>query len=240
MSHRLLLCRACVALGSLGFAGVLALGAATPASAHDALQSSDPAADATVTEPLDAVTLTYSEELLALGGETNGFAIQVIDVEDQSHHEDGCVAIDGATASEAVALDPGTYQVLWQVVSSDGHPISGEYRFDYAPATTTETAEVQTVTTAPACGDEWAGSAPAPTETDAEGDGSGATATQTQAPDADQAGTETGTETGTEQTDDTASDVDIPLGVIVIGGLGILAAAALVIALAMRRMKDQP
>jgi len=33
-----------------------------------------------------------------------------------------------------VALEPGSYQVLWRTGSKDGHAVRGKYRFTYDPA----------------------------------------------------------------------------------------------------------
>jgi methionine-rich copper-binding protein CopC len=145
-----------------------ALAGASSASAHDALESSTPAAGEVVTVDPTTVSLTYSDELITLGGDNGAYAIQVTDAPG-GFHENGCVAVDGAVASTGVALgDPGTYTVTWQVVSSDGHPTSGSYTFEYQPVDTANSLPGMPV--APACGEQWAGSpredsAPAPTAT---------------------------------------------------------------------------
>ena len=95
---------ALAATALLGAALVLA--GASSASAHDALESSTPAAGEVVTVDSTVVTLTYSDELLTLGGDTSAFAIQVTDASG-AFHENGCVVVDGLVASTGVALgDP--------------------------------------------------------------------------------------------------------------------------------------
>lgn len=135
---------------------------AGPASAHDRLVGSTPAADVTVTAEPGSIALDFSEDLLALDAQASGFAIQVVNASDGSFHEDGCVTIDGSTATSRIALGTaGTYQVTWRAVSSDSHPIDGTYSFTYAPAG--DTVGGPAILRAPACGDAWAGSAPTAT-----------------------------------------------------------------------------
>ncbi|MDO9396675.1 MAG: copper resistance protein CopC, partial [Herbiconiux sp.] len=143
---------------SLLAVGALALAAslfpAASASAHDGLASSTPADGDTLTADPGSVALTFTDELLTVGGTTDGFAIQVTDPEGL-HYESGCVTISGSDASTPIALgDAGGYVVQWQVVSSDGHPTSGQYEFDYEPASPDGR---EGLTQAPVCGDAWAG-----------------------------------------------------------------------------------
>lgn len=106
---------------------------AGPASAHDVLVSSDPAADSSVSGDLDRVTLTLSEP--PLSGLQSGIVISVTDA-GGTEHARGDVSTDGNTIGTAVDLtDAGSYQVRWRSVSVDGHPISGEYAFTSTGAT---------------------------------------------------------------------------------------------------------
>ncbi|MGC0368823.1 copper resistance CopC family protein [Microbacterium sp. SLBN-111] len=107
-----------------------ALGGAQAASAHDSLVSATPAADATVSAAAD-VTLTFSANLLGADG---GNEVIVVGP-DARHYETDCTALAGPALTTPVELGPaGDYQVTWRAVSSDGHPVSGTYRFTYAPA----------------------------------------------------------------------------------------------------------
>lgn len=145
---------AVVALAAaLAAPGLLTLTAA-PASAHNSLVGTDPAADRTLAEPLEQVTLTFDDVVLDLGGgegggEGGGTALDVTGP-DGAHHATACPSVVDRTVSAPVALgEAGTYTVRWRVVSADGHPISGELAFDYAPpAGTPATAG----TAAAACG----------------------------------------------------------------------------------------
>jgi methionine-rich copper-binding protein CopC len=123
------------------------LGAA-PAQAHDALQSTTPARDSTVTTAPDTVSLTLSDTPTG-GGEMNFSVITVTDSTGKTL-SDGKVTVDGANLSTAVAKGSnGPYRVLWRTVSSDGHPIEGSYIFTVQdPAQ--ETAAAVSSTPAPA------------------------------------------------------------------------------------------
>jgi methionine-rich copper-binding protein CopC len=144
--------------GGLVAAGVVALLALAPAgiaSAHDALESSSPAANDSITSDPGQVSLTFSDALITIGDDTSGFAVQVVD-SDGLHYESGCLTVQGTTVTTPVALGLASgYVVLWQVVSSDGHPTSGQYEFDYAPPSPDGAHDG--LTNAPACGQPWAG-----------------------------------------------------------------------------------
>ncbi|WP_336696724.1 copper resistance CopC family protein [Curtobacterium sp. USHLN213] len=109
---------------------------AAPASAHDVLASTAPAADTTVGGDLDQVTLTFSEPPLA--GLESGIVVSVTGP-DGAEVGAGSVDVDGSTLRTAADLTAaGSYTVTWRSVSVDGHPISGSYRFTStgAPAPT--------------------------------------------------------------------------------------------------------
>lgn len=134
---------------------------ATPASAHDELASSDPAADSSVDALPDELTLTYSAELLSDAGST------VVQVTDSAGADltDGAPTVAGNVVTQPVAgTASGPIAVAWRVVSSDGHPISGEFSFVVAEAPApvpTETTPATIATPTPAATEP----APAPTET---------------------------------------------------------------------------
>ncbi len=100
---------------------------ATPAAAHDALASANPAADSTVAGDLDQITLTYSEPPLA--ALESGIIISVVDPDDEEVTT-GQITVDGSTLTKPITITtPGSYTVTWRSVSVDGHPISGSYQF---------------------------------------------------------------------------------------------------------------
>ena len=119
----------------LGAAHVIVLSTAAPsASAHDYALGSTPADGATITELPPQFDLTMSEDMLDLGGAGNGFALQIIGP-DGLYYGDGCLTMAGPTLSTPAALGAaGDYLMRWQVVAADGHPISDEYAFTWAPA----------------------------------------------------------------------------------------------------------
>lgn len=154
--------RARITTAALGAAAglFLVVGAASPAQAHDALVASTPEENSTV-NAVDDITLTFSDVLLNLEGVDSAFAIQVLGP-DSRYYTDGCVNLAGAEISATAELGaPGTYEVLWQVVSADGHPISDRYSFDYAP--TAGTTGVEGRAEQPVCGATSAASEPEPT-----------------------------------------------------------------------------
>ncbi|MDO5866904.1 MULTISPECIES: copper resistance CopC family protein [Paenarthrobacter] len=101
---------------------------AAPAMAHDALESTVPAADTTVTTAPGVVSLTLSEPPM----DASQLNLSVITVTDEAGKtlSDGKVTVEGATISTAITAGTnGPYKVLWRTVSSDGHPIEGTYTF---------------------------------------------------------------------------------------------------------------
>lgn len=111
----------------------IVLTAASPAQAHDELLGSDPAADSSLDALPAQLTLTFSAEIADDDGAS------VVEVTDAT----GASLADGApTVQDNVLTQPltgeasGAVTVLWKVVSSDGHPISGEFSFTVAGAPT--------------------------------------------------------------------------------------------------------
>lgn len=127
-----------------------------PAAAHDVLEGAEPAAGATVSEAPEQITLTYSDEVQKVGNR--------VSVADAS----GSVVAEGeptATGREVTFdlpadLAPGTYTTTWRVVSSDGHPISGETGFTVAGASSSTEASSSPTASASSAPSE-ASSAPA-------------------------------------------------------------------------------
>lgn len=103
------------------------------AQAHDELLGTDPAADSTVEALPAAISLTFSGIIAPDEGASE------VSVTDAA----GTELADGApTTQDNVLTQPlageasGALTVLWKVVSSDGHPISGEYQFTVSGAPT--------------------------------------------------------------------------------------------------------
>lgn len=103
--------------------GVLAV----PASAHTELLRSSPAANARVTGVYD-VSLTFSDPLRAR------FVKVQVRGDDGERYEDRAAVVEGRTVRQPVnSLGPGSYTIVYRVVSADGHPVSGRVPFDVAP-----------------------------------------------------------------------------------------------------------
>lgn len=107
-------------------AGLLAVSSASPAFAHDELLGTDPADGAVVDALPDSLTLTFSGVLLTGDGATE---IVVTDAAGTDLTA-GDAVLDGVKVTQALhGATSGAIRVAWRVVSSDGHPISGEYGF---------------------------------------------------------------------------------------------------------------
>ncbi|MGE3194412.1 MAG: copper resistance protein CopC [Microbacteriaceae bacterium] len=138
-----------IAAGALVVAGS-ALGSTSPAQAHNYLVASSPSAGETLTELPEAFFVTTNESLLTVNGSVAGFAFQIVDAEGL-HYETGCVEVEGPTMSTEPRLGAaGDYRALWQIVSADGHTVSSEIAFTWAPDAGAPVAEGSAA--APSCG----------------------------------------------------------------------------------------
>jgi len=157
----------------------LTLGITSPAVAHDGLIAASPEPGSSVTTELSQVTLDFSQDFLDLGGLTTAFAIQVSGPDGNFYHV-GCVTVQPSRISIGTQLgESGQYTVVWQIVSSDGHPTSDTYQFSYnKPADTVAAAGsaiadtcTPAVTPPPSASSEpFASSGPTPPSPPADGD----------------------------------------------------------------------
>lgn len=122
-----------VALAAALLTAFLILVAPLSASAHDSLLASSPEADATVDTLPSALTLTFSAKLIDGDGATE---VVVTDAAGTSV-TDGAATVDGAIVTQPLVTEAaaGAYRVVWKIVSSDGHPTSGEFAFTVANST---------------------------------------------------------------------------------------------------------
>lgn len=129
-----------------------AVSAAAPALGHSVVVASTPAEGEVLTELPESFSVTANEPMLVLPGQ-GAFALFVQD-ESGRFYGDGCVDIQDETMStDAAELGPaGDYVLVWQFVSADGHPVSGEIPFEWAPTASVEPAEGSTAF--PSCGAE--------------------------------------------------------------------------------------
>ena len=117
------------ARGRLALAA-LALALAGPAAAHSLLLESLPAANATLSAPPRQIALRFNNRI-----EKPLSRVRLLDA--QGVARSLAVAADGAPdrlTADVPALAPGRWQVEWQVLSTDGHVVSGRFEFRLAPS----------------------------------------------------------------------------------------------------------
>jgi methionine-rich copper-binding protein CopC len=106
---------------------------AGPARAHSYIVDSTPTAGEIVTVLPERFEVVANEPLLDLGGNGSGFGIEIRDSAGL-YYGDGCVTVDGAALSTRAAIgEPGSYRMTYQLVSADGHTVSGELAFEWRP-----------------------------------------------------------------------------------------------------------
>lgn len=143
--------RASAVWAALALAAASVLFVASPAAAHDELSATDPVAGATLDVLPAQLTLTFSADIAPDAGASE---VQVTDASGATL-TDGAPVAEGPMLTQALAGEAsGAITVLWKVVSSDGHPISGQLDFTVTSASTptptaTATAEPTPTTAAP-------------------------------------------------------------------------------------------
>lgn len=127
------------AVGALVVGAVLGL--AGPAQAHNYLVASTPEPDSVLTALPEEFSVTTNAALLDLSGTASGFAIRIVDGAG-AYYGDGCVRVEGSSMYTSAQLgEPGEYTFLWQLVSEDGHSVSGEFGFAWDPTDSSEISE---------------------------------------------------------------------------------------------------
>ncbi|WP_242908206.1 copper resistance CopC family protein [Actinomadura terrae] len=100
---------------------VTALGTA-PAAAHTTLKSATPAPNSTGAAP-SKIVLTYADPVMVP-------QIVLTDGAGKRHAAGKAEAVDNTvTVPVTESLPGGRYTVGWRVVATDGHPVTGTYRF---------------------------------------------------------------------------------------------------------------
>ena len=114
----------------LVIAAALALGGSVPALAHAFLDHAEPAVGRTVRPAPTTVRLWFTEKLEAAFSHA-----QVFD-ENGKQIDRGDCHVDPNDPTELVVslplLAPGTYKVVWRVVSVDTHVTNGQHTFKVA------------------------------------------------------------------------------------------------------------
>ncbi len=147
----------------LALAGVVAT--AGPASAHNQIVATTPSANETLTTLPTQFAIETNDVLLDIGGTGRGFAFEIQDAAGR-FYETGCVSIVDDSMFTAARLGAaGAYTVIYQLVSADGHTVSGRIPFTWAPTGTPVV--TKGVASPPGCN-----GAPGPAKPDASGGGS--------------------------------------------------------------------
>jgi methionine-rich copper-binding protein CopC len=125
--------------------GAVSLLAAPPASAHNSLVSSEPAASSTVTALPTEVVLHFEEAPLA-----GGSAIVVRGPSGTSVTA-GKAVISGSdvTVELETLTETGTYTVAWRSVADDGHPGTGTFTFTVPESLLPNATPIDTATATP-------------------------------------------------------------------------------------------
>lgn len=139
-------------------AGLVMLGFATPAAAHNSLIGSDPKDGALLESGPARIELKFDQPVQA-GTQLN--SITVIGPNDDRWQAGPATVASNVVSTSVSPLGPtGEYKVRWRILSADGHPVSGELKFSLTkPGNGT-----------PAANQEPGGSGPAESTQDAGGD----------------------------------------------------------------------
>lgn len=109
----------------VSFVSLVAVVGVGPASAHDAVETTVPGDGKSVEKMPESVTLTMSEVPLPVG-------LQVlVKGPDGKSYAEGTASVAERTVTQQVSANApgGSYEVAYRVTSSDGHPVTGTFRF---------------------------------------------------------------------------------------------------------------
>lgn len=113
-----------------------------PASAHDELVGSNPAAGTDLHKAPSSLRLTFSDTVHDIGA--------AIRVEDASgaQLQTGKPAINDTVVIQRLKPSkvPGTVRVVWRVTSADGHPVSGNFTYSVNAAKASTSSRSATAT----------------------------------------------------------------------------------------------
>ena len=103
----------------------------TFAQAHTKLIAANPAAAREVSQWPTQITLEFDEELQNLGDEKANFIVVNNALGDQVSESDEVLSGNTITVTLSANEIKGPVLVFYHVVSGDGHPVEGEYKFTY-------------------------------------------------------------------------------------------------------------
>ncbi len=110
-------------------AGLVLLAASATVVAHSILLEATPKPGGSVRSPA-RVTLRFNNRI-----EKRLCRVTLVDAE-RARHDLAVLAAEGATDTLAVLVPPlaaGRFQIEWQVLSTDGHVVSGRFPFQVVP-----------------------------------------------------------------------------------------------------------
>lgn len=119
-------------------AGLAVLWPVGQASAHDSLLATSPKKGSVVTTAPTAITLTFSDDVAKIAP-----TVVLRGPEGKVSTDPPSVRANTVRTGVSDELADGRYTVAWRVVSSDGHPIEGTFRF------TVEAGESSSASTSP-------------------------------------------------------------------------------------------
>ncbi|SEJ45459.1 copper resistance CopC/CopD family protein [Demequina mangrovi] len=132
------------ALVAVMLALAVVLLSATHASAHTALDSTDPADGATVSGPVDRIVLTFTLPVTILGDGATVAGPEGAVAAEVTQEQEGAVVI----ATPAEPLVDGEHTVEWTVAAQDGHPLDGTSSFTVVDALPAPTASASATASA--------------------------------------------------------------------------------------------
>lgn len=112
---------------ALALSLVLAFSVA-PAHSHDLLVDISPAPNGVVSSTSFEAILTFNNPILEIGDASNAELATKLMGTDQWQIQPITIN-DKTLVAQIEVAEPGTYDLRWNVVSSDGHPISGDSIF---------------------------------------------------------------------------------------------------------------
>ena len=112
-------------------ATLFAFSGSSIAQAHTKLIAANPAAASEVSQWPTQITLEFDEELQNLGDEKANFIVVNNALGDQVSESDEVLSGNTITVTLSANEVKGPVLVFYHVVSGDGHPVEGEYKFTY-------------------------------------------------------------------------------------------------------------